>query len=218
MKRVYKLIIVIGLISYLNATSYSQFIDYYGFSLGSGLSFEGSNLVDQGPKIGFELSVIFEKRLNNLLGLRMKTGYIHKGFRSELITNSNEQVFDNISYHNLTSDIGLKLLLVKKSSIHPYLIGGFKFNYLLDYKNFDNKDFKSLKETYADLIDSYNKFTIDGLIGLGVEFKSTVFFEIDFYPGLSNKSDNSNNVLKVRDSYIGISIGLNINQIVKKDK
>lgn len=217
--------ILLGLIFLLGGVVNAQFLDKYGLRLGGTISnqfweYNGSLITDvngwKENKLGLNLFLNAEKELNNFLSIRPEIGYLQKGFTSdfdlsilgETITTKNTKV----TLHNLTVDIGLKISPVDYI-IKPYLTAGIRGNYMLGYKDFEIEFLGVTYEPYKPFIEEFNQVTFSGLIGVGFEYDDLIYMEFEFAPPLTNNLDDKG--LLVKDRYYGVTIGLNISELIK---
>lgn len=210
-------------------TAEGQFIDNYGFKTGAGLSnqywrykndpFSGSSGWND-YRTGFIGQVYAEKNLGRYLSFRPAIGYIQKGFLDEITFLTAEgyeiAVKDNrVVFHDLSLDLTLKVNPFNKS-VKPYIVGGLRGDYLLDYRSviigFQGEEY----ELNTKLYDDFNKFTMGAIIGVGVSFIDLFFLDLEYNPAIS-KNFNSDG-LAIKDKYFSLTFGLNINRLFKKNK
>lgn len=215
--------------------SKAQTIDKYGLKVGMGLS---NQLIEyeifgeersswKDDNLGFNIYINAEKKLSNSLTLRPELGYIQKGFKDEItFTDVNGQETgkykDNVILHNVSLNLGLKIIPFEYT-FNPYLIAGFRGDYLIDYKDFkiDNQS----EGIYKFQIEEYNNFVLSGLIGLGVEYKKLLYLEMEFNPAITKNINRSNDSAAdeallpttVKDGYFGFAIGVQINELFSKE-
>ena len=218
MKKVALIVIILFISVFVNA----QFIDNYGFRTGTGLSsqyfeFKDARLDDLSEwkenKLGFVFYVNAEKKLNKYFSIRPEIGYIQKGYKYDVsfITQDLEEINiinENIILHNLSVNISGKITPIQ-SKVKPYLILGLRCDYLFDYKGIEVEYQGSTHEFGENTLEEYDKFVLSGLLGLGVEFNNTFYFDIEYNPAITKNLDNS--ILSVKDSYVGVTVGMNLN-------
>ncbi len=224
-----KKIIVIGLILLISGLSQAQIVDNYGIRIGGGFSNQYwelnafSNLSDwKDNKLSLSIYLNAEKELTDFLSIRPEIGYLQKGYVENIIFTSAEgdvihdniYVNKNVILHNLSGDIGLKISPFN-FVVQPYLIVGVRADYMLDYKGAEIKVNEKTVEI-TDIIKDYNKFTLSGLIGIGLEYQNMLYLDIEFNPALSKNYDNKG--ISIKDRYIGATIGVNMNALIQKNK
>jgi len=190
----------------------SQFIDKYGINIGASYSTQYSNfkLVNTGVnrqdyKIGLQIFIESEKKINNLFSLQSEIGYIQKGYK--YVTSGFIDFAPNpgpknnkLTLHDLALDFGLKITpsIFKQT---PYVYIGLRGDYMVS-----NADMA--------VINQYNKANIGGMIGIGIDFKDKYYMELDYNPTftISYNSD----LVSYQDNCWGIKFGININKLIKK--
>lgn len=203
--------------------SYSQLIDRYGINIGATYSTQiwDYKLVpidsDNEYKFGLQAFLQAEKDFGNILAVRTEFGYLQKGFKNNLtytFSDGTPATFynDNVVLHDLALNLALKVKLLK-SEISPYLLVGFRGDYMISYKDIEIEEPSSgLKfNMYESTIEEFNKFNVGGLIGLGINLKKLFYFEIEYNPNITKNLDNEG--LSIRDNCWGAKIGLNINKL-----
>ncbi|QQS50970.1 MAG: PorT family protein [Bacteroidota bacterium] len=222
MKQRFVLILALTLIGKL---SYSQIIDRYGINVGTSYSTQiwDYKLVnvdsDNEYKFGLQAFLQAEKDFGKLLALRTEFGYIQKGFKNNLTLTSAEGTFigtnnDNVILHDLALNLGLKIKLLK-TDFSPYFLAGLRGDYMISYKDVEIEEPGSgLKfNMYESTIEDFNKFNIGGLIGLGIDIKDLIYFELEYNPNFTKNLDNAG--LSIKDICWGAKIGLNINKLTE---
>ena len=205
--------------------SHSQIIDRYGINIGTSYSTQIWNykLVnvdsDNEYKIGLQAFLQSEKDFGNLLALRTEFGYIQKGFKNNVKLTSAEGTFigtnnDNVILHDLALNLGLKVKPLK-TDYSPYILVGIRGDYLISYKDIELEEPGSgLKfNMYESTIEDFNKFNLGGLIGLGIDIRDLIYFEIEYNPNFTNNFDDTG--LSIKDNCWGAKIGLNINKLTE---
>ena len=204
----------------------AQVIDNYGIKIGAGLSNQYweyknsmfSNLSGWNDnKTGFTGQVYAEKYFGKHLSLRPVLGYIQKGFVDDITLTTAEgeelAVKDNkVVLHDLSLDLSIKIIPIQKS-IKPYILLGLRGDYLMDYRSviidFQGED----RELNTDLYDDFNKFTLGGLIGVGISYNDLLFLDLEYNPAISKNFESDG--LAIHDKYFTLTIGLSINQLIK---
>jgi len=216
-----------ALISIIVVNAKGQFIDKFGLKIGAGTSnlyWEtrgefGEKYTDwKKEKEGITIRLFAEKNLNKYLSIRPKIGYIQKGFRDDhIITNLNGDTVANtinkgVTLHDISADIGLKFRPFN-CKINPYLIVGLRGDYLLDYNDYEIEIDGIKYREYESILDDYKKFTIGGLIGVGLEYKDLIFIDFEYNPAITKNYEYQNVMMKYR--YFEVTIGLNISGLIK---
>ena len=218
-----------GFIFLISGLVNAQIIDNYGLRIGAGFSnqywdYKNEMFSDlsswKKDKLSLSIYLNAEKKLNNFLSIRPEIGYIQKGFNDDIIftTAEGEQIDTDIKdviLHNLSGNIGLKISPVD-FIVKPYLIAGIRGDYMIDYKDFEVEVQGVKYGLYKSTIDDFNKFTLSGLIGIGLDYKSLVYIDFEFNPAFTKNLDDTG--ISIKDRYYGLSIGLNINTLIKKSE
>jgi hypothetical protein len=220
-----RIITTFGLI--LTHNAHSQIIDHFGLRIGAGLSNQywdykrfPSLSEWKKDKIGLAFYINAEKKLNKYLSVRPEIGYIQKGFTEDINltseTGEDIGILDNdIILHDLSLNIAVKFSPLK-SKFKPYIIAGFQGNYLLGYQDLQI-EFNGIKQgLYKSILDSLQKFTFGGLIGIGIEYNNLIYLDIEYNPALTKNLDRTG--LSIKDRYFGLTLGLNINVLLKENK
>ncbi|MBN2892443.1 MAG: PorT family protein [Bacteroidales bacterium] len=207
----------------------AQLIDNYGFKFSYGVSnqnwsYQNSVLSDlsgwKTNKNSFVFQLFAEKNIGQNFVLNCGLGYLQNGFTEQvdLTFYSGETakiINDKVSFHNLNFDLSLKYKL-NQNKVQPYLFTGISSNYLIDYKTaiveYQGTEYNLDTEIY----DGFNKITLGGIIGFGLSYKNKVFAEFEYKPAITNNLNNQN--LTIKSRYVGLVIGLNINDIINKQK
>lgn len=205
--------------------SHSQIIDRYGINIGTSYSTQIWDYklvpVDSDNEYKFGVQAFFqaEKDFGNLLALRTEFGYIQKGFKNNLELTFADGTSagtnnENVILHDLALNIGLKIKPLK-ADYSPYLLVGLRGDYMISYKDIELEEPGSgLKfNMYESTIDEFNKFNLGGLIGLGIDIKDLIYFEIEYNPNFTKNLDNTG--LSIKDNCWGAKIGLNINKLIE---
>lgn len=222
--------ILLGFVLLIAGLANAQIIDHYGLRVGAGLSNQhwenkeiecsvGGNVGGwKRNKTGFGIFLNAEKELTYWLSVRPEIGYLQKGFKDDNIENLAVMeemtiINSNVILHDLSANIGLKIsptdFIVK-----PYLIAGLRGDYMMSYKG-PVYEFKGEIRGNYKIIDDFNKFTFSGLIGLGFEYQELLYLDLEFNPAITKNLDGSH--YSVKNRYYGLTIGLNINQLTKKE-
>lgn len=222
MKQRLVLLIALTLIAKL---SHSQIIDRYGINIGTSYSTQiwDYKLVsvdsDNEYKFGFQAFLQAEKDFGNLLALRTEVGYIQKGFKNNLELTFPDGTSagtdnENVILHDLALNIGLKIKPLK-TNYTPYLLAGLRGDYMISYKDIEFEEPASgLKfNMHESTIEEFNKFNLGGLIGLGIDIKGLIYFEIEYNPNFTKNLDEKG--LSIKDNCWGAKIGLNINKLIE---
>ena len=53
-------------------------------------------------------------------------------------------------------------------------------------------------------------------MGAGLEYKELVYLELEYNPGISAIINNSDNI--DRDRYYGVTVGMNVSTLIRKNK
>lgn len=174
---------------------------------------------DNKYKFGFQAFLQAEKDFGNILALRTEFGYIQKGFKNNI-----ELTFvdgtsagtnnDNVILHDIALNIGLKIKLLK-TDYSPYLLVELRGDYLVSYKDIELEEPGSgLKfNMYESTIEEFNKFNLGGLIGLGIDIKDLIYFEIEYNPNFTKNLDETG--LSIKNNCWGAKIGFNINKLTE---
>jgi hypothetical protein len=205
--------------------SHGQLIDRFGVNIGSSYSTQiwDYKLIsvdsDNEYKFGLQTFLQAEKDFGKLLTLRTEFGYVQKGFKSYISLISAdltevETIKGNIILHDLALNLGIKLKPFK-SNYSPYFFAGLRADYMISYRGIEFEELNSgLKfNLYESLIEDFNKFNFGGLIGLGINIKDLIYFEIEYNPNLTKNLNEPG--LSIRDNCWGAKIGLNINKLSK---
>lgn len=205
--------------------SHSQIIDRYGINIGTSYSTQiwDYKLVsidsDNEYKFGFQAFLQAEKDFGNFFALRTEFGYIQKGFKNNLELTFADGTSagtnnENVILHNLALNIGLKIKPLK-ADYSPYLLAGLRGDYMISYKDIELEEPSSgLKfNIYKSTIEEFNEFNLGGLIGLGIDIKDLIYFEIEYNPNFTKNLDKAG--LSIKDNCWGAKIGLNINKLIE---
>lgn len=205
----------------------AQFIYKYGLNIGMSYSNQLWNYKlisignqDKYYKSGLSIFLSAEKKINRIFSIRPEIGYIQKGFKNNLdiiiIDGTSRKVYkQNVILHDFCTNIGLKITPFKKTWT-PYAIIGLRGDYMFSYKDVIIIEQASglIFNMYKNDIDKFNKANLGGLICIGLEYKNSTYFEIEFNPTITNSFNSAE--LEIRDICWGIKIGLNINKLIIK--
>ncbi len=221
--------VILGLISILSVTANGQFLDNYGLQLGLGLSNQYWNYKNnmfsnlsgwKDNKTGFIAQVYAEKNFGRYFSLKPTIGYIQKGFKDDITLTTEEGediavVNNKVLFHDLSLGLVMKIIPIDKS-FKPYIIGGFRGNYMIDYRSviIDQQGVKN--ELNTELYDDFNKFTIDAVIGIGISYNDLLFLDMEYAPPVTKNFESS--ALEIHDRYFCLTLGLNLNSLIKKQK
>jgi hypothetical protein len=160
-----------------------------------------------------------EKDFVEFLTLRTELGYIQKGFKNNVeLTFSDGTsagvIEENVVLHDLALNLGLKIKPFK-FDYSPYLFLGCRGDYMFSHKDVLFKEQASGLEfsMYESLIEHLDKFNIGGLIGLGIDIKEWLYFEIEYNPNFTTSFKNES--FSIKDNCWGAKLGLNINKLIK---
>jgi len=219
----HKLLLIIALIL-VAKLSHSQIIDRYGFNTGLSYSTQIWNYKsislkeDHEYKFGFQAFLQAEKDLGNLLAIRTELGFIHKGLKSGIEFISVDMTplgtkYYYFTFNDIALNIGLKIKPLE-AGFSPYLLAGLRGDYMFSYKTkFDKSFSEQFTIEYGAIIEQFNKFNLGGLIGLGLDIKDVIYFEIEYNPNFTKNLDKTG--LSIKDNCWGAKIGLNINKLIK---
>lgn len=224
-----KRITLLGTILLLTITHsiYGQLADNYGLRIGGGYSnihwhYKSGQLSGlngwKKDKTGFSIYLNDEKDLVRFLSVRPEIGYIQKGFREDMAVylQSPEPSFylkRTVIMKDLSADIEFKIISFSRR-LRPYLIIGLRGDYRIKYKDYAVDPAGHKYYFNETLINDFKKFILSGLLGAGLEYKELVYFEFEYNPGFTKEIDMSTS--SVRDRYYGLSVGMNINSLLRK--
>ena len=215
-----KLTLIIAM-TFVLQSAFGQIIDRYGINIGASYATQiwDFKLVpvdfDNDYKVGLMTFIQVEKDFSNLLSLRTEFGYIQKGFKNNLTLTFSDGTQagvnnDNVVLHNLALNIGLKITPFK-FDYSPYLFMGCRNDYMISYKDIVIEEQASgLKfNMYESTIEDFNKYNLGGILGLGIDIKGLLYFEIEYNPNFTRNLDEKG--LSIKDNCWGAKVGLNIN-------
>ncbi|MCD4729982.1 MAG: PorT family protein [Bacteroidales bacterium] len=222
LKKIINKILILGLLLIFGGVN-GQFIDNFGLRAGIGLSnqyweykyvgfetFSGWKEYNLGPVIYINA----EKEILKYLSIRTELGYNQKGFVDE-INFVNEMIEGDIILHNLSFNVSGKVNPFN-TKLKPYLILGLRVDYLISYKDFIVQYNGETQTIWGGEIDDYNKFVLNGLIGLGLAYNELIYIDLEFNPAITKNLDNQG--LSIKDKYFAFTIGLNINNLIAKNE
>jgi hypothetical protein len=99
----------------------------------------------------------------------------------------------------------------------PYILFGFRGDYMLSYKDIEVIEQGSgIKfKMYESQIDQFNKFNLGALLGLGLEIKHMYYMEVEYNPAITNSFNSEG--LKIMDNCWSMKLGININKFFKHE-
>jgi hypothetical protein len=218
-------ILVLILIFCVNVNG--QFFNNYGLRIGAGLSNQYwqyktkvySRLTRwKNYSTGINGQVYAEKNLGKHFSLRHSIGYVQKGFTDNIVLSPAGEkdiaTKDKLVLHDLSLDLSSKIIPIQKK-IKPYLFIGLRGEYLMFYRDVI-KDYEEDLKFNADLYDNFNKFTLGGLLGVGILYDDLLFLDFEYNPMITKNFESEG--LAVTDKYFSLTAGLNINRLVKTKK
>jgi hypothetical protein len=207
-----------------------QLLDGFGFRIGGGLSNHYWNYLDvpdlsywKDNKYGLSAMINAEIPLYQILSLRPEIGYIQKGFKNDLTSPMAQDIEidlkgKDVIFHDLSASVGLKVSPFYKI-LKPYLTIGLRADYLLKYKDvtyeFEGHEY-GLYEDDGNILNDINKLTLSVLMGIGIEYNERYYLDFELNPALTN--NYSDKALNISDRFIGLTLGVNIKNLIKKDK
>lgn len=218
-------ILLICTMAFLKTVS-AQFIDRYGFSLGSSYSTQTWDLkrvswanLEKEYTLGFSGYFFAEKELCKKISIRSEIGYIQKGFANvdpSFSAPYNDFIIEKtVKLHEVALNMGVKFKPFH-CLLNPYIIGGFQCNYLFDYKDatiFEKSSGITYK-FYSDDIEKFNKIELDALTGIGVEISELAFIEFNYLPTLTNAYNDAS--WKIKNHSMQLKLGLNMSTLIGK--
>ncbi len=201
-----------------------QLVDKYGIRIGGGISnqywdYKNDDILGlsgwNDDKLSLSVYINAEKKLTNFLSIRPEIGYLQKGYIHDLAFVGTDGLgLDNVDkrviLHDLSCNIELKISPFD-FAIKPYLIAGFRGDYMVGFRGVKVENEGREYEIDRDLIEKFNKFTISGLIGVGFEYKDLLYLDIEFNPAITKNLDNA--YFSIKDRYLGATVGFNINTL-----
>jgi hypothetical protein len=165
-------------------------------------------------KISFTGQVYVEKYVGKYISLSPAIGYTQKGFVEDILLLGAEDeklgIFDNrVVLHDLSLDMSFKIIPFQWCN-KPYLLFGLRGDYLLDTRsvivNFNGENHESDTSFY----DKLNKFTLSGLVGIGILYNNLISVEFEFNPAISRNFNSD--LLAIHDRFYSLTLGININK------
>jgi hypothetical protein len=206
---------------WLQQTGSAQIFDKFGISIGAtctGQSWNYKLIEIRSPEKGYKTGVAAfftaEKKMNRWFSLRPEAGYVQKGFK-----NKEELLFadltkadirnKNITFHNAAANVGLKITPLNRKAA-PFLLVGAGMEYMLAFKDIVTEEPGSGIEMrmYTSAIEEFNKTNVTGVLGVGIDWKDKVYFEVDYNPPIT--SSYKAKELIVRDKAWIMKIGINL--------
>jgi len=162
-----------------------------------------------------------EKQLSKFFSFRPEIGYIEKGYIDTLTFPSTgnseydvEIINNRIKLHNLSLNLSVKFYPYE-TKLKPYLIAGFQGNYFFKYRGFEFKSRGVISKLDKPTFDNFNKFSLNGIIGIGLNYNDLFYIDVEYQPSLT-KIYTSNYGLRVWERYVGFTLGLNINKLIDR--
>jgi len=222
--KLFRVFAVIGLIGFISNVTNAQFIDKYGIRTGFGISNHHWYQADSSgwteKKTGFVVFINAEKQLNKYITIRTELGYINKGYSFIPTIISVDSVITrgslvNVNFHDLSFDLGIKAKF-SESKLIPYIIAGFRFDYMISYKvvDTDNSNPYDWPHLLESDLSEYNRIVVGGLVGIGIEYNDLVYFELEYNHDITKLYDKKN--VKIYGQYFGLTCGINISELIKK--
>ncbi len=218
-------VILFSIILLVGTLVNGQMVDKYGIRIGGGVSNQywdyKSHLSSwKGNKFALSIYINAEKKLNDFLSIRPEIGYLQKGYVDDIEYRGTEgEVVNTIDkrviFHDLSCNIGLKISPFD-FAIKPYLIAGFRGDYMVGFRGVEVEYQGQIITPYKDvndIIEGFNKFTLSGLIGVGLEYKDLLYLDIEFNPAITKNFHSTE--LSIKDRYLGATVGFNINTLYK---
>ncbi len=211
--------LLFGLVLIIGGIANAQISEKYGLRIGGGISnqyWEYHKLTNltgwKENKPGLSIYFNGEKTLTSYLSIRPEIGYLSKGFREALVFSDvygeiTETRTMDIVFNNLSGNLGFKISPID-FIVKPYLILGIRGNYMFDYKDFEIEYQGVTYGIYNSLIDDFNKFTLSGLVGAGIEYRNLLFLDFEYNPAVTKNFHGTG--LSITDKYYGLTLGLNI--------
>ncbi len=212
----------------ISSTLNAQIFDKYGVRAGVGFSNQCWKYSYYSPayeywnnyRAGLSVNVNAEKQLREYISVRTEFGYIQKGFvdnqiRTNIYGEEIPKPNKEFILHNFSGSAGFKFSPLKTVG-KPYLIAGLRVDYLVKYKDVLIEREGVIYRANANRLEDMRKFTLGGLIGVGIEYKEFLYLEIEFNPTLSQIIIDDD--FAIQDRYFGGTLGLNINSLFEKAK
>ena len=218
---------IFGLILIFCFNANAQFIDNYGVKIGAGLSnqyWDYKSDVFSGVsgwnvnKTGITAQIYAEKEFGKFFSYRQLIGYTQKGFIDSTTWRFSDGtvipvIDDRVVFHDLSFDMLLKISPFK-GKIKPYIFAGFRGDYLIDYRGVKIDFLGEVMELNTYIYEDFKKITVGGLAGIGCSCSDLVIVDLEYNPAISKKFDSDG--LAVNDRFFSLTIGLNINKLLKE--
>jgi hypothetical protein len=224
MKRKFEIILITFMVV-CSMPIYCQFLNNYGIKSGIGITSQywKHKMPDPLPsdwridKIGPICQIYIEKSIGKTISLRPELGYIQRGFTDESnFSDENGEYIpiknNHVVFHYISTDLDIVLTPIH-TQIKPYLFGGIRSDYLIGFRDIVFYD-KTI-ETYNSYGD-YKKFTFGIVLGIGVTCCNILSFEFEYNPSITKSF--SDDFLDTRDRLFGITMAINIEQLINKRK
>jgi len=207
------------IILFLNTTiiTNAQLFDNYGLNIGTSYSnqtWKTDNVYNIYSTQKNEYTLVltlflsFEKKLNKVISFKPEIGFIQKGFQNDF---KNYDTISSITKGIIRlNDLGLNLRFKFKPlqlPWSPYIYIGNRFAYLISINYIKNT------YNYNNYMRNMNKPSLARIIGLGIERKDWLYFELEYNRCLFfSKLPGS-----YYDNIWSLKLGININKIPKKN-
>jgi len=212
MKKAFLILTLVGVTFSIHA----QFLDKFGINAGAGLASQRwkyhLNSVeynfDQTSMIGKSAVISCEKKLSRTLTIRPEMGYMQKGFKStrKLVYNGFEvpEVMNkNVVLNDVVFNLGLKIVPMDRN-LNPYVVLGLQVDYMLSFTDVVYHETKM----WTSVLENFNKVSFDGILAAGLEYRNKVYLEAVYIPSITSRYTKDRD--SVKDSYIGLTLGVNI--------
>ena len=214
-------LLLISLLLMLSKYGTAQLLDKYGLNVGLSYSNQLWNYKkisidnpNKDYKAGLSIFLSGEKKIRKTLYIRPEIGYIQKGFKNNVEMTFSDGTSGgvdkkNVIFHDLAANLCLKIKPFDLK-LSPYACLGFRYDYMIAYKDivFEEAASGNKLDMYKSQIDQFNKSNLGALMGIGVEFKASVYMEFEYNPSITKSYSKS--ILEIRDNCWGVKIGMNI--------
>ena len=219
-----KMTIIAGLLIICMKISAAQIIDNYGIRVGAGISNQywdhkydewGTGWKDS--RSGFAGYVNVEKFINNIFSIRPELGYNQKGFSEDIDSrvDENAQPLETLPadlvLHNISFNLASKIM-VPNQKVQPYAQLGVKLDYMFAYDDYYVDIFGKEFGWYEWYVEDFETTTFSGILGIGVSYDNLMYVELCYDPVFTSRIDEEH--LKIDDSYIEFTIGINISTLI----
>ena len=222
-----KNILLIVILSLISQYASSQFIDKFGFNIGTTYSnqlwdykYFTTKDPQQDYKTGLSFFVFAEKEIIRVLSIRSELGYIQKGFKNnvELIGNDGnyqEAGGKNVTLHDLGMDLEFKIKLFHYKW-SPYALVGLRGDYMISHKDivFAGPGYADNSALFKTELNAFNKANLGGLAGIGLEFNDFYYLEFEYNPSLTSSYNIPG--LEIKEICWDFKLGLNLNKLIQK--